>query len=70
MKRWLGRVNSGAHITEILSGSGGFRGQEGQQVWDADSCVEQRDHLLGGYADLLPVPHKLFDRLFQQAYVP
>jgi hypothetical protein len=58
------------HLTQAVSGgSRGFRGQECQQLADADPRVEQREHLLGSAADLLTELRELFDGLFQQACV-
>jgi hypothetical protein len=37
-----------------------------QQIADVDPRVEQRNHLLGGYADLPTEAHKLLDSFFQK----
>jgi hypothetical protein len=45
-----------------------FAASKSKQFSDADSGVEQRDHLLGCYADLLAESHKLFGGLLQEEY--
>jgi len=42
-----------------LGGSRSLRRKEREEIVDADAGVEQRDHLLRGNTNLLPVPHEL-----------
>ena len=48
-----------------LRGARRPRRKEREQLFDADARVEQRDHLLRGHTNPLPVPHKLLCDLFQ-----